>query len=191
MTRPKSQSILKAAKTAKNWRKTGFSLSARILTLERIRDRGNSLIFGNPNVQTSFSTIISPRTWMNESETFLNSKSEVILLVFIYNWVNLSQPPSKHKTLCVENKKILPFKIICVKRTRLNCISLMQNSGSSVIGFYLVASNLVRFPTKRKLYYYVLARLEWSFYLNSLDLSLAAPKIRKIQISRFLRFVLE
>ena len=33
--------------------------------------------------------------------------------------------------------------------------------------------------------------LEWSFYMNSLDLSLAAPKIRKIQISRFLRSVLE
>ena len=33
--------------------------------------------------------------------------------------------------------------------------------------------------------------LEWSFYMNSLDLSLAAQKIRKIQISRFLRSVLE
>ena len=33
--------------------------------------------------------------------------------------------------------------------------------------------------------------LEWSFYMKSLDLSLAAPKIGKIQISRFLRSVLE
>ena len=34
-------------------------------------------------------------------------------------------------------------------------------------------------------------QLEWSFYMNSLDLRLAAPKIRKIQIFRFLRSVLE
>ena len=33
--------------------------------------------------------------------------------------------------------------------------------------------------------------LEWSFYLKCLDLSLAAPKIRKVLISRFLKSVLK